>query len=121
MKSPAQVSARFADIKPILDQCLQHGGGQYTASTPGAAVQFRHRCYMFRKAYREAVAPNASAYDRLVIRKLAEGETTVRIEPLTASGIFTPASGTPITEGEVAPNDPLLLEALRLREELDLD
>lgn len=97
MKSVAQVSTQFADIKAVLDQCLAHGGGTYSAPDPGKAVNFRHRCYQFRKQYREAIAPGASPYDMLIIRQILRGETDVKIEPQTLSGTFTPAEGAPLT------------------------
>lgn len=123
-KSPEQVATQYRDIKPILDQCLLSSGGTYNAPTPGNAVQFRHRCYAFRKAYREAVAPAASPYDLLTIRKLPKGATQVVIAPVAAPGTFTPAGGAPIETYQVPDNDPLLDEAAALREKLgvlDLD
>jgi hypothetical protein len=121
MSTPQQVSAQYHDVKPVLDQCLAHGGGTYEAPSAGSAVQFRHRCYSFRKAYRDAIAPGASPYDKLILRKLAKGETRVVIEPNTLPGTFTPASGARVDEPEVAPDDPLLEEARALRESLGLD
>jgi hypothetical protein len=118
VKTTIQLAAAYADIKPILDQCLAHGGGVYEAPTPGAAVQFRHRCYAFRKQWREAMAGEASAYDRLTIKKLAKGQKRVEIVPLRASGTFTPAQGEAIVD--VSEDDPLLAEAEALRFKLEL-
>lgn len=122
MKSVAQVTTQFADVKEILDKCLHHGGGSYVAPSPGSAVQFRHRCYTFRKAYREAVAPAASPYDRLTIRKLAPGSTRVEIAEARAPGVFIPADGDPVqVEPPVEDDDPLFQEAMELRRRLDLE
>jgi hypothetical protein len=118
VKTTIQLAAAFADIKPILDQCLAHGGGTYEATSPGSAVQFRHRCYTFRKQWREALLGEASPYDRLTIKKLAKGATRVEIVPLRASGTFTPAQGEAIVD--LSEDDPLLAEAEALRFKLDL-
>lgn len=121
MPTRDQLSAQYHDIKVVLDAALAHGGGTYSAPTPGAAVQFRHKCYTFRKAYREA-SHLASPYDRLIIRKLPKGATEVVIEPNTLPGTFTPAEGPPVEPpSEILADDPLLREALRIREGLDLD
>lgn len=120
MKTIPQISAQYSDVKPVLDAALAHGGGTYEAPSPGAAVQFRHRCYAFRKAFREA-SESASPYDRLVIRKLAKGQTNVVIEPNTLPGTFVPAGGAPIETYTVEDNDPLLDEAAQLRKSLGLE
>jgi len=121
VKSVAQVSTQFADIKLVLDQCLAHSGGTYTAPDRGAAVNFRHRCYQFRKQYREAIAPSASPYDMLIIRQVAHGETIVKIEPQTLSGTFTPAGGSPMaTPSTVEEDDELESMARELKMKLDL-
>lgn len=119
-KTIPQISAQYSDVKPILDAALAQGGGTYEAPTPGAAVQFRHRCYAFRKAFREA-SESASPYDRLVLRKLRKGETRVRIEPNILPGTFVPAGGTPIETYAVEDDDPLLDEAAQLRQSLGLE
>lgn len=124
MPTRDQLSAQYNDIKVVLDSALAHGGGVYEAPTGGAAVQFRHKCYAFRKAFREA-GVSASPYDRLIIRKLPKGATKVVIEPNTLPGTFTPAQGAPISEPvEIAEDDPLMEEARALRASiggLDLD
>lgn len=115
-QSPAQVASRYADVKQLLDQALRAGGGTYNAPSHGNAVHLRQRCYSFRKAYREASAPNGSPYDALSIRKLAPGQTAMLIEPVRLAGTFTPnEEGKPIAAPEV---DELELEAQELRSKL---
>lgn len=118
MSTPAQVAAKFSDVKMILDQALNSSGGVFTAPTPGKAVAFRHRAYSFRKAYREACKTEVSPYDRLTLRKLLPGEASVRIDFIVQQGTFTP------NDAEVIPDpaDELFLEeALELRRKLGLD
>lgn len=118
MTTIAQLSNQYAPIKAVLDAALAGGGGRYDAPTPGAAVHFRHRAYTFRKAYREACAPGPSPYDRLTIRKLKRGDTSVVIEPMSLPGTFTPTGTGPVEVDE--PEDELLAEARRIARELDL-
>lgn len=107
------------DVKPILDAALAGGGGVFETSTPGQAIRFRQRCYEFRKAYREAIAPAPSPYDALTIPTLPEGARSVFIRPITPKGTFTPAGGPSI---EAAPEvDDLLAEAEALKFKLDLE
>lgn len=121
MPSPQQLSAQYADIKALLDQCLASGGGSYLAPSAGAAVHFRQRAYTFRKQYREAISPAASPYDRLTLRKVPKGARKVDIEVIKLDGTFTPADGEPVTLApQIEDDDPLLREALALRERLDL-
>ena len=124
MPSPSQIATQFADVKQLLDQCLEHGGGAFTAKSSGAAVHFRQRAYTFRKKYREAMDPAASPYDRLTIKKLAKGASRVEIEVIKLDGVFEPGTGGPVRVDpipDLAGDDELMRAALALREKLDLD
>lgn len=124
MPSPSQIATQYADVKQLLDQCLEHGGGAFTAKSPGAAVHFRQRAYTFRKKFREAMDPAASPYDRLTIRKLAKGSVRVEIEVIKLEGVFEPASGEPVRVDpapQISEDDELMQAALALKEKLELD
>lgn len=122
MKTPAQISIQYAAVKAVLDTALQHSGGVYEAGTYGRAINFRQKAYAFRKAYREAIHPAVSPYEALILREVKKGETSVRIEPDTLPGTFTPASGPALTTPSepASVDDPLLEDALALRRSLDL-
>lgn len=110
----------YEQEKKVLDAALASGGGHLDFATSGKAVQFRHRLYTFRKLYRESVDP-ASPYDRLSIPKLAKGQTRVYIEVKTLGTVFVPKEGgEPVAGPEpmIADNDPLLLDALNLAEDI---
>lgn len=109
----------FTDLVPILDQALTHGGGTYTLPDHGKAVNFRHRCYKFRKVYAEKF-PGDPRYDVLVFPRLNTDTCDVVIEIGRPMGVFTPAG--PATTGifnpapSVAgdPTDDLLATAMEL-------
>lgn len=93
MPSTSQLETQFAEVKAILDAAIKAGGGTYTGSTYGRAVAFRHRMYTFRKAWREAISPHGSIYDRITLRSIVRGETAFRIEILREEGAFIPDEG----------------------------
>lgn len=84
----------FTDLVPILDQALAHGGGTYTLPDHGKAVNWRHRCYKFRKAYAEKF-PGDPKYDVLVFPRLSPDTCDVVIEVGRVAGVFKPAG--PVT------------------------
>lgn len=104
----------FADVRFVLDQALEHGGGTFTCASPGAAIHWRQRAYKFRKLYAETLGPRAmSPYDVLVLPRLAPEATTVEIKIRQHAGTFVPANEpVPVTEDE------LMSEALELARKL---
>lgn len=110
----------FADLIPILDAALIHGGGTYELSTHGAAVNFRHRCYKFMKAY--ALTHSPSRYDALTFPKLSPDTCTVVINLKQANGVFIPAGPArePPPVAEFAPTDALEDEAVALARKLGI-
>jgi len=91
----------FADLIPILDAALSCGGGTYELATPGQAVNWRHRCYKFMKAFAEV--NGFSKYDALTFPRLAPGSSLVVIKIKQATGTFTPAG--PATQPTSAADD----------------
>lgn len=102
----------FADIREVLDSALAHGGGEFECPTHGAAVQWRHRAYQFRKHYAEVLGPKAmSPYDVLVLPRLGPEDCVVRINIRQAAGVFRPA-GPALSSSETLPlNDDELMQA----------
>jgi len=95
MKSDSQY--RFE--KEALDIALSTGSASVSFTTPGKAVQFRQRCYTFRKWKRETVG-DSSPYEMLTIKMLEKGSTTVEIVQRTFEGQITPGAGKPLVEVE---------------------
>ena len=105
--SPAQVSNQFADVKSILDKALATSGGIYTAASPGQAVYFRHRCYTFRKQFRESIHPAASQYDTVLIEKLPKDSCEVVFKMREAPGEFT-GNQPPAFKPPEVPSQPII-------------
>lgn len=106
----------YSDVRAVLDQALEHGGGEFTCETYGAAVHWRQRVYKFRKLYAETLGPKAeSPYDQLVLGRILPGENVVQIRIRQRQGVFTPASGATL------PVDPLEAEARRLAASLGIE
>lgn len=83
----------YADVRAVLDQALEAGGGAFMCATHGEAVHWRQRAYRFRKLYAETLGPRAmSPYDTLVLPRLAEGSAEVIITIRQTAGVFTPAN-----------------------------
>lgn len=91
MKSDSQ----FRFEKEALDVALAHGSASVNFLTPGKAVQFRQRCYTFRKWKRETIG-DSSPYEMLTIKMLAPGATTVEIVQRTFEGTIVPGNGAPV-------------------------
>jgi hypothetical protein len=84
----------LADCKAVMDAAVDHPGLQYELPTIGAAINFRQRCYRFRKLMLEIEAERigselgaSTKYDVLVIRhiNLPEGINANTGKPFTAS------------------------------------
>jgi len=73
-----QSPAAYQDVKYVLDLALKKPGLRYELSTPGRAINFKQRCYMYRNLLREmaqeAIAlPGQRAevsYDLLIIKQV---------------------------------------------------
>lgn len=106
----------YADVRFVLDQALEAGGGTFQCADYGSAVHWRQRVYRFRKLFAETLGPKAmSPYDVLVLPRIAEGDSAVQINVRQMAGTFTPAN-----EG-LAPttNDELMEAAEGLRRKLE--
>jgi hypothetical protein len=127
MITPEKIALQFHAERQILDKCLQHGGGTYTAPTYGKAVLFRQRCYSFMKKYREALqASAASPYDILILKALPlkkevkdiNAPQPVSIEVRSLDGEFTAGDGEAVeTPGA---EDDFLSDAMDLAKDLGL-
>ena len=76
-KSRADSLVGLADCKAVMDAAVEHPGLQYELPTVGAAINFRQRCYRFRKLMLEIEATRigselgaSTKYDILVIRHI---------------------------------------------------
>lgn len=110
----------FHDVKEVLDKVLLAGGGEVTLETYGKAVHWRHRAYTFRKMFATQVTMD-SPYDKLTLRRVQPGTSTVRIDIIGQPAIFTPRpSGLPLAKDdeETASYEE---EAKRLAQELGID
>ena len=113
--SDARRLVQLEDVKEILDVALQTSGGEVQLPSYGAAIKWRQRAYQFRKLYAECVQ-SPSPYDRLTIKALAKGDTTVTLRMIEQRATFKPKAtfrgASPIVE-----DDPLLEAARKLAEE----
>jgi hypothetical protein len=81
----------YVDVQEVLDAALAAGGGRYDCLDHGMAVHWRQRAYKFRKAYAASLPANArSAYDAIVMPRIAPADTFVTIAVRRAEGTFTP-------------------------------
>jgi hypothetical protein len=99
----------YADIQPILDEALRSNGGSVTLASHGAAVNWRHRAYRFRKAF--AATALRSPYDTLTFPKIPADSTTVTIN-LIQPVSFTPRA--PHVDEAPQPDDEMMAEAQSL-------
>jgi len=108
---------QYSDVRPILDEALASGGGRYTLSTHGEAVNWRHRAYRFRKLYATLLGEGKeSPYDRISMRKLDHDSCTVILTVARIRGVFEPAG-----EAAVEIDDDLMTFAQGLAQELGDD
>lgn len=107
-----KTDAQFKFEKQALDVALATGSAQVTFPTSGKAVQFRQRCYAFRKWKRETLG-DASPYEALTI-KAAEG-STIHITGKTFEGEIVAGPGLASPEVE---DDELFSEILGVKEKL---
>lgn len=106
----------YADVRHILDQALEAGGGSFHCATVGEAVHWRQRAYRFRKLFAETLGPGAmSKYDVLVLPRLAPDSSTVQIQVRQPVGTFVPANETTLVPTS---NDELLEAAEALARKL---
>lgn len=105
-------TATFADITPVLDAALRHGGVQFKLETKGKAVQWRQRAYRYRKLLfklsqeRNAGIPGYDAstpYDQLRIDITAEGEVVVA--PIPPIPDLMDLDGNPIVLERAKPDE----------------
>ena len=84
----------LSDCKAVMDAAVENPGLQYELPTVGAAINFRQRCYRFRKLMLEIEAERigselgaSTKYDILVIRHihLPEGTNEKTGKPWTTS------------------------------------
>lgn len=116
--------ASFADLIPVLDAALTHGGARFTLDSKGAAVRWIQRANQARKLKLELEAERlkgipgmspSSPWDTLVISRVNDNEVEIRIrKPIP--NLYT-LDGTPIELGKSeaqAADDALLDNALKL-------
>lgn len=116
----------YKDVQDVLDAALAQGGGDYTLSSRGKAINWRQRAYEFRQLKLEEAAEQkkrlgfvpATPYDNV---KMTVRDCTVRIERRQVEGELAPlpfpAPPTDMSVLPVEPEDELLLEATRLLNE----
>lgn len=111
-----QLAILYSDVKATLDAALMSSGGTLKLATKGAAVRYRHKCYTFRKKWREA-SPSPSLYDLITIKTPEDNVLTfAAVQP--PSG-FKPAGGPSLIPTSVPdPEDELLAEALNIAEKI---
>lgn len=98
MKPKPNRLGMYADLRPILDAALLHGGGTYECADHGQAVHWRQRAYQFRKLFAELYGLREfSIYDKIIMPRVPPESSTVTIRIREAAGTFTPA-GDPIAE-----------------------
>lgn len=106
----------YHDVIPILDDALRLGGVEVSFSTPGQAINFRQRCYAFRKAF--AKENKLSEYDKLILPSLDKGQTTVRVIFRVSKALNVKPLGVPSAEKvAVATDEDLDDLELELRDE----
>lgn len=110
----------YFDVRAVLDEALAAGGGTFTLSSHGAAVNWRQRAYKFRKLYAESIR-GESKYDVLTLPRIAKDGCTVTINITSPRGIFTPTSYPVPVPAVPEAEDDLQSEANRLAKELGID
>lgn len=75
----ANSPAAYADVKYVMEIAVNKPGLEYHMTSPGAAINFKHRCNRYRNLVRDMVAESAgnipgfraeTAFDMLVIRQV---------------------------------------------------
>jgi hypothetical protein len=109
----------FADVRQILDAALAHGGGEFECASHGAAVNWRHRAYQFRKLYAETLGPKVmSPYDALVLPRLAPDSNIVTLTIRQVAGTFRPTNPS-LADGVPEMGDELFEAAAALAKKLE--
>lgn len=94
----------YKDVRLVLDAALAAAGGIYTLPTPGKAVHWRMRAYMFRKLLSENAAARSiipgvdttTPYDMLDLIIEPKGSCSVIIRPVMVKGTLATLDGTPL-------------------------
>jgi len=107
--NPGKNAARlgiYADVREVADLALAHGGGTFDLADKGAAVNFAHRFYRFRKLFREIYHADGSPcrYDTLVCPRVTDASVHFRIRE--AAGVFRPSRSASIATA-LAPDEDL--------------
>lgn len=110
----------YSDVRTVLDAVLASGGGTFTLSSHGAAVNWRQRAYKFRKLYAESLR-GESKYDVLTLPRIAKDSCAVVINITRPEGTFTPTSSPVPVPSTSEAEDDLQSEANRLAKELGID
>ena len=92
-----KTDSQFKFEKQALDTALASGSAQVNFPTAGKAVQFRQRCYAFRKWKREILG-DQSPYEILTIKALSAGSTTLDIVAKQFEGEIIAGQGEPLAE-----------------------
>jgi hypothetical protein len=101
----------YSDVRVVLDAALRHGSVTYKLKTTGSAVNFRQRCYAFRKVLLQEMMKTpllpgivpSTPYDHLAFT--TDG-TAVKVGPRQMGELFT-EDGTQLSAEDVdAPDMP---------------
>lgn len=106
----------LAYIAPVLDEALERIEVIYQLPNAGAAFRWRLEAYQFRKL---ASAQGVTKYNELIFR-WSKGDTAVKINVKKILGVLKTAEGDIIfrKEKDLDEYDPMMREALKLREKL---
>lgn len=118
----------YNDIRRVLDTVLAKGEvARYKTESRADAVRWRLRAYTFRKLLQRQLNETAGTipgyspstpYDNMILR-LDDTAVIIDMDGQAIPGELTDETGRPLSlleadEAEVDPNDPLLLEAMKL-------
>lgn len=107
----------YADVRDVADLALAHGGGSFECESIGAARNFSHRFYRFRRLYGDIHHSDGSPnkYDVLICPGIKDNFVHFRIrQPV---GTFRPAQA-PAFDIGLAGDDDLFKAAEEIRRKL---
>lgn len=110
-----KTDSQFKFEKQALDVALASGSAQVTFPTPGKAVQFRQRCYAFRKWKRETMG-DQSPYEALTIK--APQGSSIEIVGRKFEGQIVAGPGLVEPVLEVEDEDGLLADILAVKQKV---